>query len=67
MNAAAVLALIGPLSEAIRGIIHEIQLLHEQGEITAEQLAEVKRRAAISDAHWDAMVSTGKSRPPGLG
>jgi hypothetical protein len=64
MTPATLLAIIGPLAEIIRAVLLEARLLRDRGEITAEQLAEIRQRAAVSDEQWDRIAAAATGAPP---
>lgn len=62
MEIAAILSMIAAAKEAIAFGIHQAQLLQQKGEITPEQMADVKARAEVSNSRWDAIVAEAKAR-----
>lgn len=55
MNPATILAMI-------EGGIAILEAMAAKGEVTPEKVAEIKARAAVSEAKWDAAVEAAKAR-----
>ena len=53
---------ISALQQVIAGLTRQAAILHVQGEISPEQLAEVMQRAGVSDAQVDAEVEAARQR-----
>lgn len=46
----------------IQGGISILEAMAAKGEVTAEKVAEIKAKAAASEAKWDAAVDAAKAR-----
>jgi hypothetical protein len=57
MDPASIIALIGLANGLVELATREAALAEQKGAITPEQLADVKARAAVADAEWDAIVA----------
>jgi hypothetical protein len=61
LNATQLIALIGPATEVISWALNQAAILRAQGQLTDEQLAQIKSRASFSDSRWDAAVAKAKA------
>jgi len=62
MDPATIIAIITGARLAIDGAVKLAAIAAGKGEITPEQLADIKARAVIADADWDAIVAAAKAR-----
>lgn len=62
MNPALILQLIGPISTLLAGLLHELDLARQKGEITPEQLAQVKADLKIADDEYDQAIADARAR-----
>jgi hypothetical protein len=56
---------IAGLQTLVAGYTRQAAILHAQGELSAEQLAEICQRAGVSDAQRDAEVAAAQQRLAG--
>lgn len=61
MSTTAIIALVGLANGLLELASREAALAQQRGEMSAEQLADVKARAKVADAEWNAIVA---SLPP---
>lgn len=62
MDFASALMLVDLAKGIIAGIINQVVLAQQKGEVTPEQLAEIKARANVTDAEWDGIVAAAQAR-----
>lgn len=62
MDPTTIALAIGAAREVIRTLVNAAAIANAKGEITDEQLAEIKARADLSDDRWDAEVAAARAR-----
>jgi len=65
MDPVTILAIITGARAAIEGAVSLANVAFGSGEITADQLEEIKLRASLADAEWDAIVAAAKGQTNG--
>jgi hypothetical protein len=60
MDPVTIAAALAAATEVVRLLVRQIELARLKGEITDAQMADIRARAAISDAQWDAAVTAAR-------
>lgn len=62
MSPTEIIFAIGAARSFIEVMTRQAAIMQNNGEITPEQLAEIKEKAALSDSDWDARVAAARNR-----
>lgn len=62
MTPAEIMFIIGSARSIIETLVTNAAIMQNNGDITPEQLAEIKAKAALSDSEWDARVAAARGR-----